>query len=87
MTRYVNDKVNISEGQKQKLQHAIKASCSAVSIHLGHEDLKGNDILVVTNSQAKKLAKAHENGKGITIRMTSKQLKHNTKIEGGFLGL
>ena len=59
----------------------------AISIHLGHEDLEGNDILAVTNSQAKKVAKAHENGKGITIRMTSKQLKHNTKIEGGFLGL
>ena len=86
MTRYVNVTVNISEGQKEKLQHAIKASCSAVSIHLGHEDLKGNDI-AVTNSQAKKLAKANENGKGITIRMTSKQLKHNAKIEGGFLGL
>ena len=33
------------------------------------------------------MTKAHENGKGITIRMTSKQLKHNTKIDGGFLGL
>ena len=33
------------------------------------------------------MTKAHENGKGITIRMTSKQLKHNSKIEGGFLGL
>ena len=87
MTKYVNVKVNISEGQREKLQHAIKASCLAVSIRLGHEDLKGNDILVVTNLQAKKLAKAHENGKGITIRMTSKQLKHNTKIEGGFLRL
>ena len=87
MTRYVNVKVNITEGQREKLQHAIKAGCSAVSIHLGHEDLQGNDILAVTNSQAKKLAKAHQNGKGITIRMTSKQLKRNTKIEGGFLGL
>ena len=87
MTRYVNVKVNISEGQKEKLQHAIKASCSAVSIRLGHEDLWGNDILAVTHSQAKKLAKALENGKGITIRITSKQLEHNTKIEGGFLGL
>ena len=85
--KYINVKVNISEGQKEKLQHVIKAGCSAVSIHLGREDLKGNDILAVTNSQAKKLAKAHENGKGITIRMTLKQLKHNTKIEGGFLGL
>ena len=83
MTRYMN----ISEGQKEKLQHAIKAGCPAVSIRLVHEDLQGNDILAVTNSQAKKLAKAHENGNGITVRMSSSQLKHNEKIEGGFLGL
>ena len=87
MTRYINVKVNISEGQKEKLQHAIKAGCSAVSIRLGHEDLQGNDIIAITNSQAKKLAKADENGKGITIIMSSSQLKHNTKIEGSFLGL
>ena len=87
MTRYTSVKVNILEGQKEKLQHAIKAGCPAVSIRLGHKDLQINDILAVINSQAKKLAKAHENGKGITIRMSSSQLKHNTKIEGGFLGL
>ena len=87
MTKYINAKVNISEGQKEKLQHAIKANCSAVSIRLGHGDLKGNDILAVTESQAKMLAKAYENGKGITIRMSSRQLKHNMKVEGGFLGL
>ena len=87
MTRYTNVKVNITEVEKEKLQHAIKAGCPAVSIRLGHEDLKGNDILAVTNSQIKKLAKAHENGRGITIRMSSSQVKQNTKIEGGFLGL
>ena len=87
MTKYINAKVNISEGQKEKLQHAIKANCLAVSIRLGHEDLKGNDIIAVTESQAKKLAKAYENGKGITIRMSSRQLEHNTKVEGGFLSL
>ena len=87
MTRYINTKVNILEGQKEKLQHAIKANCLAVSICLGHEDLRGNDILAITESQAKKLAKAYENGKGIMIRMSSRQLKHNTKVEGGFLGL
>ena len=65
----------------------VKAGCPAVSIRLGHEDLQGNDILAITTSQAKKLAKAHENGKGVTIRMSSSQLKHNKKIEGGFLGL
>ena len=81
MTSYVNVRV------KEKLQHAIKTNCSAVSIRLGHKDLQGSDILAITNSQAKKLAKAYENGKGITIRMSSRQLKRNTKKESGFLGL
>ena len=87
MTKYTNVKVNISEGQKEKLQQAIEAGCSAVSIRLGHKDLQGNDIIAVSSLQAKKLVKAHENGKGITIRMTSNKLKHNKKIEGSFLGL
>ena len=87
MTKYINAKVNISEGQKEKLQHAIKSNCPTVSIRLGYEDLKGNDILAVTESQAKKLAKAYENKKGITIKMSLKQLKHNMKVKGGFLGL
>ena len=41
MTKYINAKVNISEGQKEKLQHAIKANCSALSICLGHGNFKG----------------------------------------------
>ena len=77
MTSYTTVKVNISEGQKQKLQHAVNAGCSVVSIRLGHENLKGD----------KKIAKAYQNGKSIKIRMSTKQLKHNTKIEGGFLGM
>ena len=87
MTQYKDAYVNISEWQKEKLQRAPKANCPTISIRLDHEDLKGNDILAITRSQAKKLAKAHEDGKGITIRMSSKQLKHNMKVEGGFLGL
>ena len=87
MTRYINAKVNISEWQKEKLRHAINANCLNVSIRLDHEDLKGNDILAVTESQAKNLAQAYKNGKGITIRMSSRHFKHNAKVEGGFLGL
>ena len=73
--------------KKEKLQHALKANWPTISIRLNHKDLKDNDILAITRSQAKKLAKAHEDGKDITIRMSSKQLKHNIKVEGGFLGL
>ena len=79
MTKYTNVKVNISEEQKEKLHNAIKAGCLATSIRLGHKDLQGKYIIAVTNSQAKKLAKAQENGKGITLRVTSNQLKHNKK--------
>ena len=57
MTRYTNVKVYISEGKKEKLQHAIKAGSPTVTIRLGHEDLEGDDILVVTDLQAKKLVK------------------------------
>ena len=72
MTQYINVKVKISEWQKEKLQHALKANCPTIIIRLNHDDLKGNDILAVTRSQAKKLVKAHEDGEGITIRMSSK---------------
>ena len=85
-TRYVNVKVNISEGQKQKLQSAIQVG-GPVSIRLGHEDLNGGDVLALTNSQVNKIAKAYEGGKGITIKMSKSQLAHNKKVEGGFLGM
>ena len=87
MTKYINTKVNLSEGQKEKFQRAYKANCSLVSILLNHDDLKGNDVLAITKTQAKKLDKAYKNGTGVTIRLSSKQLKHNSKVEGGFLGL
>ena len=86
MTRYINAKVNITEGEKKKLQHAIKANCPDVSIRLVHENLKGNDILAVTEPQAKKLAKAYENGIGTITRMSLQQHKHNAKVEGRFFG-
>ena len=84
--RYVNVKVNISEGQKQKLQSAIQVG-GPVSIRLGHEDLHGEDVLALTNSQVTKITKAYEGGKGITIKMSKSQLAHNKKVEGGFLGM
>ena len=42
---------------------------------------------MLTNAQFNKYNKAKEQGKGITIRMSNKQLKYNSKVEGGFLGL
>ena len=65
--RYVNVKVNISEGQKQKLQSALQVG-GPVSIRLGHEDLNGEDVLALTKAQVTKIAKAYESGKGLQSR-------------------
>ena len=86
MNRYTNLKVNISEGQKQKLHNALQVG-GPVSIRLTYEDLNGGDVLALTNSQVNKITKAYEGGKGITIKMSKAQLAHNMKVEGGFLGL
>ena len=86
MNRYVNVKVNISEGQKQKLQSALQVG-GPVSIRLGHEDLNGEDVLALTKAQVTKIAKAYQGGKGITTKMSKYQLAHNKKVEGGFLGM
>ena len=87
MTQYIDVYVNISDGQKQKLKHAIDAGCTITSLRLGKDDLEGNHKLALTKAQYNKLNRAINQGKGITIRMSKKQLKHNIKVEGGFLGL
>ena len=82
----MNVKVNISEGQKQKLQSALHVG-GPVSIRLGHEDLNGEDVLALTKAQVTKITKAYQGGKGVTIKMSKSQLAHNKKVEGGFLGM
>jgi len=82
---YTNVHVNISENQQQKLKHAVDTK-SPVSICLGYEDLCGSDVLALTNSQVNSMTKAYQDGKGIIIKMSRRQVVHNMKIEGGILG-
>ena len=86
MTQYKSVNVNLTENQVQKLRQSINANCSATSIKLSNDDLDGDNTLFLTNAQYNKLQNAKNRGKGITIRMSSRQLKHNVKTEGGFLG-
>lgn len=78
--KYTNVKVNITDDQKEKLKNAT----GPVSIRFNHSDLTGNNIIALTKSQVQRLAKAYENGRGITIKLSKAQLVHN--VEGGFLG-
>ena len=86
MTQYKSVNVNLTENQLQKLQQSINANCSATSTKLGRDDLDGEHTSFLTKAQYNKLQNAKDRGKGITIRMSSRQLKHNVKTEGGFLG-
>jgi len=54
-------------------------------IRLSYEDMCGSDALAMTNSQVNRMTKAYQNGKGITIKMSKRQVVHNMKTEGGFL--
>ena len=86
MAQYKSVNVNLTEKQIQKLRQSINANCSATSIKLGRDDLDGEHTLFLTKTQYNKLQNAKDRGKGFTIRMSSRQLKHNVKTEGGFLG-
>ena len=86
MSRYTNIKVNISEGQKDKIKRALEAGCDGVSIRLSYDDLRGEHVLALTQAQINKMMKAFENGTGVTIKMSKTQLIHNAKVEGGFIG-
>ena len=85
MTQYRSVNVNLSDNQINKLRQAINANCAATSIKLGYDDLDGDHTIFITNGQYNKLQNARDRGKGLTIRMSGRQLKHNTQ-EGGFLG-
>ena len=86
MTQYKSVNVNLSDNQINKLRQAINANCATTSIKLSYDDLDGDHTLFLTNGQYNKLQNARDRGKGLTIRMSSRQLKYNTKTEGGFLG-
>ena len=86
MTQYNKVNVNLTENQIKKLDHELSANCASISLKLGKNDLDGEYPLYLTNSQYNKLQNAREQGKNLTIRMSSRQLKYNMKTEGGFLG-
>ena len=85
MTQYKSVNVNLSENQINKLRQAVNANCAATSIKLGYDDLDGDHTIFITNGQYNKLQNARDRGKGLTIRMSGRQLKRNTQ-EGGFIG-
>ena len=76
MTTYHPYKVNLSEGQKDKLEKAIRGK-NPISLRLKNSQLSGNDqaktTLMLTANQIKKIQKAASQGKGVEIKVSKSQ--------------
>ena len=85
MTHYTKIKMQISEGQKDKIKKEFESNNKSIKIRFKFSDLYGEDVIVLTKSKLHRIVEAYEENKGTTIRMSKTQLAHNMKIEGGFL--
>ena len=83
MTTYHPYKVNLSKGQKSKLGRAFKAN-SALTLRLSAKQTSGNDELMLTANQIKRIAKAAALGKGVEIKISKTQIRKVMK-QGGSL--
>ena len=85
MTSYTSVKVRITEGQKDNLKKAFESNCESIVIRLTSFHLNGEDVIVITTSKLRRLMKAYEANKGMSIKISRRKLAYNMKIEGGFL--
>ena len=82
---YIQYHMTVSAGQKEKLQNAVNTK-KAVSLRLSKDNLVGNDMFLLTQAQTKQIEKGKQQNKGVTLKLSGKQIQANVKAEGGFLG-
>lgn len=66
---YTTISVSLSNGQKEKLARSFKKS-APVTIRLASNQTNGSDRLIVTETIAKRLAKARASGNGVDIKLS-----------------
>ena len=83
MTQYFSYGVKLSEGQMEKLSRAY-VNKSPITLRLEKSDLKGNDELMLTKTQIKRIQKAMGMNKGVDIKISKSQIR-NVARHGGSL--
>ena len=83
-------KLDVPEKYHEQIKTALQAG-KKVSVKVSLQSLDGdggNETLLLTDGQVRKLRKAKENGKkNATVRLCRRQVEKNKKHTGGFLGL
>ena len=81
MTTYIEYHVNLSDGQKANLAKAIESS-NEITLRLKNNQLGGNDELMLTKTQIKKIEKAARNKTGVDIKISKTQIRKSVKHGG-----
>ena len=83
MTSYFEYGVNLSDNQKRSLASAMNSK-SPLTLRLKHGNLTGNDELMLTKTQLKRIQKSLNNGTGADIKISKTQIRKVAK-QGGSL--
>ena len=83
-TGYYPYKINLSQGQLEKLKRAIK-NRSSISLRLSNKDLSGNHQLLLTERQINKIKKHMSKGVGMELRLSKAQISKNLQSGGSVL--
>ncbi len=78
--------VKLTQHQKKKLAKAIQDK-TPTSIRLTWDDLVGEDRLIMSPTQKKKIESKREKGLGYTLEFSLDRLRRNKEVIGGFLPL
>ena len=83
MTSYFEYGVNLSDNQKRSLASAVNSK-SPLTLRLKNGNLTGNDELMLTKTQLKRIQKSLNNGTGADIKISKTQIRKVAK-QGGSL--
>ena len=83
MTTYFEYGVNLTDNQKRSLASAIN-NRTPLTLRIKHSNLSGNDELMLTTTQLKRIQKSLANGTGVDIKISKTQIRKVAK-QGGNL--
>ena len=83
MTTYFEYGVNLTDNQKRSLASAMNHN-TPLTLRLKHSNLTGNDELMLTTRQLKRIQKSLNNGTGADIKINKTQIRKVAK-QGGSL--
>ena len=78
MTTYFEYKVNLTANQKRILASTIN-SRTPLKLRIKHSNLSGNDELMLTKTQLKRIQKSLNDGTGVDIKISKTQIRKSSK--------